>query len=296
MKTVTDKNLITMEFLSYLWKIFFVILTSLFRRIFIGSPLLILSFTGCQISSLKKVSISDPLDLPAQSVKSSVSDYEYVTKSRFWVSLGEKRPKEYIKNARFNIRRRTLHVSPQGDMQFRITTFNKEGNMDLKDLALPEPGEELYEMVDQFGRPMVVKDYPVGSIFYIPRVALPKVKVKVGDEWTYKGRWISQNTGWPFEMNLKSKLKSWSDCRGVLCAVVTFTGEVSLPEDFPVHGSLKSKIKGEYHYTPFSFDVLWGESISSEMFELKNNKVSKIIKLKSKSCSRKVDYFKKCSL
>ena len=250
----------------------------------------------CQSSHIKKLNVLDSMDLPAQSIKSSISNYEYTTQSRFRISTNGKMTKKYTKKAQFNIQRRTLQVSPKGEMQFRITTSDKKGNMDLKDLALPEPGEELYEMVNKFGQPLVVKDYPVGSIFYIPRISLPKTKIKVGDEWIYKGRWISKNTGWPFEMSLKSKLKSWSDCNGVLCAIVTFTGAVSLPKDFPIRGFLKSEIEGEYHYTPFSFDVLWGKSSSVEVFELKSEKLAKKIKLKSKSCSRKLDYFKQCRL
>lgn len=247
---------------------------------------------GCQSTSNKDYGIDKATDLLAQSVKGSVSNYYYETKSKVIITDKGKVTKKYIDQVHFEIERQTINVNEKGDIQFRIVTSNKEGNMALKDLAFLEPGQELFEMVDKYGKPLIVKDISIGSLYYIPRIVLPKEKVKIGDMWSYKGRWISEDTGWPFELLITSKLKSWEDCDGLLCALITSDGQVALPQDFPLKATLKSVIKGTYYYSPVAFEVLWGESESDESFYIEP--IDKEIKVKSRSCSYKTDYSKKC--
>lgn len=254
-----------------------------------SSAALIFTSLSCQTQSAKAP--TTPLELYAQSVKGSVSLSQYMSQSDVVVTDKGKVTKKYTDKVSFKIDRRTINVSEKGDIQFRIVTSDKIGNIDLKDLAYPEPGQELFEMIDKTGKPLVVKDMPIGSLHYVARVALPKDPVKVNDTWNYRTRWISEDTGWPFEISLTSKLKSWSDCDGLACAVVEFSGEVLLPEDFPLKATLESKIKGVYHYSPVSFEILWGESESEEEFYIQP--IEKKIKVKSKSCSVKEGYTKK---
>lgn len=249
-------------------------------------------FLGCQSTKTGSTSDKTAFDMSAQSVKGSESKSFYETKSNVVVSEKGKITKKYTSQVGFEIQRTTINVSEKGDIQFRIVTQNKVGDIDLKDMAYPEPGEELYEMIDKFGTPLVVKDIPIGTIFYIPRVTLPKSPVRPGDSWSYQGRWISLDTGLPFELSIDSKLKSWQDCDGLMCAVITFTGEVRLPADFPLKSTLNSKIKGTFHYSPVSYEILWGESFSNEEFFIEP--LEKLIKVDSKSCSHKIGYNKKC--
>jgi hypothetical protein len=253
--------------------------------------ILVTSLLSCQ-SGPKSSSTGLQVELNAQSVKGSVTTSTYQTKSDVVVYDKDKVSKKYTDSVKFDIDRTTINVNDKGDLQFRITTSNKTGNVELKDLAYPEPDQELYEMIDQYGKPLVVKDMPIGSIYYISRVALPKGPVKKNDTWLYKARWISEDTGWPFEISISSKLKSWTECDGLACAIITFEGEVSLPEDFPLKSTLTSKIKGEFHYAPISYEVLWGESKSEEEFII--TPILKKIKVKSRSCSFKRGYSKNC--
>jgi hypothetical protein len=246
---------------------------------------------SCQTKSIQN---DQAFELYAQSVKGSETLSTYKSESKVEVFDKGKLAKKYTDTVEFKIDRRTINVSEKGDIQFRIVTTDKTGNIELKDLAYPEPGQELYEMIDKYGKPLVVKDIPIGSLYYVARVSLPKDPVKVGDTWNYRARWISEATGWPFEIALTSKLKSWSDCEGLMCAIIEFTGEVILPEDFPLKATLASKIKGIYHYSPVSFEVLWGESQSVEEFYI--GPIDKKIKVKSKSCSSKEGYKKKCKI
>lgn len=247
---------------------------------------------ACQ-STVKGVDMDGPLPLQASSLQNSNSEYFYSTKSDVVIMDQGKKTREYVDFAEFNIQRHTLHLSENGEMQFRVNTSNKKGNMSLKDMGFPEPNETLLEVIDSYGKPVVVKDYPMGSVFYLPRISLPENPVSAGDKWSYRGRWISMDTGWPFEIEINSRLVSWSDCMGTLCAVIDFDARVILPEDFPLRSTIKSKIKGRLHYSPHSFDVLWGESESDEMFEIEELK--KQIIVKSKSCSYKLGYTKTCS-
>ncbi len=251
-----------------------------------------ISAISCQSSGSKSSGISNAVDLNAQSVKGTESSSFYTTMSKIVISDKGKVTKKYTSQVKFEIDRTTINVNDKGDIQFRTVTKNKSGDIDLKDMAYPEPGQELFEMIDKFGKPLVVKDIPIGSIFYIPRVTLPKNAVHVGDSWSFKGRWVALDTGLPFELRIDSKLKAWSDCDGLACAIITFTGEVLLPEDFPLKSTLKSKIKGTFHYSPVSYEVLWGESFSEEEFYIEP--IQKLIKVDSKSCSCKIGYVKKC--
>lgn len=265
-----------------------------FKKIATNIALLFIALGLANCSSSPKVNnSSEKVELIAQSVKGSTNLTNYQTESDVVVSDKGKVTRKYVDTANFDIERKTINVNEKGDIQFRITTSNKTGNVELKDLAYPEPGQELYEMIDKFGKHLVVKDMPIGSIYYISRVALPKEQVKVGDVWTYKVRWISEDTGWPFDLTIISKLKSWTDCDGLACAVITFDGEVQLPEDFPLKARLKSTIKGEYQYSPVSYEILWGMSESDEEFNI--DTIEKNIKVKSKSCSYKIGYVKTCA-
>lgn len=225
-------------------------------------------------------------------MKGSVFMSNYKTESNVVVLDKGKVDKKYKNSVEFKIDRRTINVNENGDIQFRIVTTDKVGNIELKDLAYPEPGQELYEMIDKYGKQLVVKDMPIGSIYYVSRIALPKTAVKVNDTWSYKTRWISEATGWPFEIQLNSKLKEWADCDGLMCALITFEGSVILPDDFPLKATLSSKLKGEFYYSPVSHEVLWGETFGEEDFFIEP--INKRIKVKSKSCSAKEDYIKKC--
>ncbi len=249
------------------------------------------AISGCQSSSTKN-NLNRAIELDAQSIKGSVALSTYKSESKVTVLDKGKVSRKYKDSVQFKIDRRTINVSENGDMQFKIVTSDKKGNIELKDLAYPEPGQELYEMVDKAGKHLVVKDMMIGSIYYISRVALPSQPVKPGDTWSYRARWISEATGWPFEISIISKLESWSDCDGLMCATVSFTGEVILPEDFPLKATLESDIKGKYHYSPVSYEVLWGESKSKEEFYIEP--IDKRIKVKSESCSMKDGYKKKC--
>lgn len=263
-----------------------------FKKTATNFLILFCSYVTLSCQSHPKTQDQSPLEILAQSVKGSISLSTYTTHSDVVVYDKKKVSKKYTNSVEFKIDRRTINVNENGDIQFRTVTTDKKGNIELKDLAYPEPGQELYEMIDKHGKQLVVKDMPIGSIYYVSRVALPKNPVKVGDTWLYNARWISEATGWPFEITLNSKLKAWSDCDGLMCAIITFEGAVSLPEDFPLKATLSSKIKGEYYYSPVSHEVLWGESVSDEEFFIEP--IDKKIKVKSRSCSYRDDYIKKC--
>lgn len=247
---------------------------------------------SCQSSGPKNINQKKPVELFAQSVKGAESEYFYKSESNVTIQEKSKVTKKYVDSVEFEYDRKTINVNDKGEIQFQISTKNKKGNIELQDLAFLEPGLSLLEMIDKYGKPLVVKDIPMGSIFYIPRITLPKTAVKVGESWTYRGRWISFETGFPFELQLVSTLKAWSDCDGLLCAVITFSGEVILPEDFPLKATLKSKIKGEFYYSHVSYEVLWGVSESVEEFYIEP--IDKLIAVKSSSCSHKKDFYKKC--
>ena len=152
-------------------------------------------------------------------------------------------------------------------------------------MGLPPKGKILLEVIDDKAEVLAVKDYPQETIFYLPKISLPKKSVKPGDSWKFSRVWRSLKTGWPFQLDLDLTLKNWVDCGGLKCAHIVFRGAVSLPKSTPLKGTtLKSSIEGEFVYAPNGHQFIWSISKSEEQFET----ALKLVKVNSCTASYQV--------
>jgi hypothetical protein len=239
-----------------------------------------LLFGSCSGLGLKSVDQSKPQKIELSLIAGNLNVDRYKTSSRISVhtktSSGDKKLTEKkFETSSFNLNRQTIDVDESGQATFKYWVTEVEGDVDLTNMGLPPQGKTLVEAVDKKARVLAVKDFPEQTIFYLPKIALPEKAVSPGDEWEYLGRWRSLKTGWPFEVKLNLKLKTWLMCGGLKCAHITYTGAVSLPEDSPLKQSvLDSEVVGEFVYAPVGHQFIWTYSKSEETFKSPSKVVS----------------------
>ncbi len=245
---------------------------------------------SCTSLDLPKIEVDEAKKIELSIIPGSVNVERYKTVSRVKVHAldAQKRKtltEKKIEISNFNLNREALTVDPNGDVQFKYFVTDLQGDVDLTNMGLPPEGRVLVEIVDKFAKVRAVQGFPVGTIFYLPKIALPSQKVKPGDQWVYQGEWRSLKTGWPFQVTLNLSLKNFVQCGGLRCAHITYDGQISLPDTSPLKKSvLKSKVEGEFVYSPIGHQFLWSYAKSVETFE----SLTKLVSVKSCTASYQV--------
>lgn len=237
-------------------------------------------FSGCSSISLKKMQISEPKELEISIISGSLNVESYKTVSRIKVhaidkNKNKKLTEKKLEISSFNLNRQAISVIEDGQAQFKYWVTGLQGDVDLTNMGLPPEGKSLLEVVDKKAKVVAVQGFPESTIFYLPKIALPKNAVKPGDEWSYTGSWRSLKTGWPFQVDLDLKLISWVSCGGLRCAHIKYSGKISLPEDNPLKkAKLESSINGVFVYAPVGHQFMWSYSESVETFISSSKEVS----------------------
>ncbi len=240
--------------------------------------------SSCSTLPLEKSNDVRPENIELSLIMGNRNIDKYKTSSRIKVyALGKEKSSKLIEKklefSEFSLNRKTLFVGDNGQVQFNYWVTELQGDIDLTAMGFPLQGKILTKIINKKAEVLDVKGFPKETVFYLPKIVLPKTAVKPGDTWVYKGRWRNLKTGWPFKVDLKLKLKSWFFCGGLKCAYIVYTGQVSLPEDSPLKKAiLKSKIKGEFVYAPIGHQFIWSYSNSVETF------LSKSKRIEVKSC------------
>lgn len=118
-------------------------------------------------------------------------------------------------------------------LQF-VATTEKNGDVDLHTMAMPELGERLEMGVTRTGEVLMAGNYPKQSIFYVPQISLPKDKVEIGDTWDMEATWVTLDDGIPFVTEMVSILKGFVKCGTDQCADIEMSGEVRLHNALPI--------------------------------------------------------------
>lgn len=124
------------------------------------------------------------------------------------------------------------------------TSKEKDGVVDLHDLAFPELDETIEYVYTSKGKVIKAGEYPQWSIFYVPPLPLPEVPVQVGDTWEMKEEWRSMNNGIPLQVNLVGILKNVYQCGADRCADIEMSGDVSLANATAVDINFVSEMNG----------------------------------------------------
>ena len=160
-----------------------------------------------------------------------------------------------------------------GGIKQVVRVIEKNGFVDLHELAFPEVGEDLPMAFTANGRVLQAGAYPRDSIFYVPPVSLPDRPVKIGDTWTMSEQWASSANGMPMRIELLTILKAVYICsQEQRCADLEISGTVTLPAR--VAGlTFASEIRGRMLFGMAKGTVIWGlirnaEKLSTEADEI----------------------------
>jgi hypothetical protein len=250
-------------------------------RLILIAFLFILSSCATSIP-LKKISYEKPQMLEITTLPGNYNLEHFYTKSLVKVyesvkegdAQKEKLTEDKVEEAFFKLNRTALDVDTGQKIQYKHWVSHLKGEIDLTSMGFPPQGRALYSIVNKDAKVLAVKDVPMETIFYVPRIPLPEKPVKAGDSWTFEKQWRSLKTGWPFVVKLNVTLKDWYSCGGLNCAHIVYQGKVLLPESNPISsGSLKSDLSGEFIYAPVGDQFLWSASKNEEVFVNKGKRV-----------------------
>lgn len=230
-------------------------------------------FVACSSLPLKKIKVESPRDVELSIIPGNFNVERYKTLSKIKVYQKTENEKNLIEDkielSHFDLNRQALTVSNKGHVQFRYWVNELKGDVDLASMGLPPLGQVLVEIVDKKARVQAVQNFPMDTVFYLPKIVLPEKAIQVGDTWSFSGQWKSLKTGWPFSLDLQLKLEAWFLCGGLECLYITYNGKMGLPEKGPLEGKakLKSKVRGAFIYAPVGHQFIWAESTSQENFQ-----------------------------
>jgi hypothetical protein len=161
---------------------------------------------------------------------------------------------------------------------YQVETTAKTGTGDLHDFAVPELGEKLEVVIDEYAQVYKAGDYPKDSVFYLPPVSLPKDAVTIGDTWVFKGQWITLTNRVPLEIETVSILTDVIPCERGLCAVIELSGEVKIFGVDLKEFNLSSRVRGVLIFSIDLGAIVWSHVISEQSL------ISQGIRAESKSC------------
>jgi hypothetical protein len=213
------------------------------------------------VHNLPQTSMSGPVDLKIGAKQGAHEAVRYRSSSvsesfeEGAIRLRQESGVEFV--ARFE----TLKADDAKVLQV-VTTADKEGETDLRTMAMPEVGERLELGMTRKGQILLAGGYPQKSIFFVPQVSLPDDKVQVGDTWDMQAEWVTLDEGVPFAMDMVSILKGFVKCGNETCADVEMSGEVRLQGSIPV--GFKNEWTGRMLFAVGSGTTVWSHVVSRE--------------------------------
>lgn len=147
----------------------------------------------------------------------------------------------------FTVVTRTQDVE-KDHLVWEMETVEKDGTVNLHDLAFPELKEALEYKIKPTGEVLQAGPYPPTSVFFVPPVPLPKTTVSPGDTWTLTHQWTSMSSGIPLKVDLVTIFKSALQCGSGTCAILEVSGDVSIVGPLQAKLKFESEIKGYLVY------------------------------------------------
>lgn len=150
-------------------------------------------------------------------------------------------------------------------LTFSVRTTEKDGAVELHDLAFPEKFEEIDYMVRTDGSVLKAGKYPPQSLFFVPSLPIPKTEVQVGDTWVMEHTWYSSRDAIPLRLEVVGILKGIVPCAGKNCADIEVSGGVRLVNGATNDSArFESRVWGRLLYSPDRGDIIWSEMRSQE--------------------------------
>jgi len=230
---------------------------------------------GCAHSqkSVKEVKINTPvkLELSQQLGQFDITHYRYHSSKS---TLDERKIK--IKRDEivdFKVRSEIKGLSPSGLIRLQVKTVQKEGPVELNDLAYPELNETIDFALTKNAQVVRAGNYPSESIFFVQPIPLPDHPVAKGDTWAVEHAWLSRHNGIPLKLELVAILSRFVECgAGDTCADIEISGRVTLPPGM-IRGSLDSKVYGRLLFALKKGLIVWSEVRTDENLNTPDERV-----------------------
>jgi hypothetical protein len=159
----------------------------------------------------------------------------------------------------------TQKENSDGTFVFHVETIEKDGPVELHDLAYPELNEVIDMEMTKQGKVLKAGRFRKDSIFFVPPLPLPEEKVNVGDTWIMSSHWKSAHNGIPLRLEILTIFKKAHRCfENDICAELELDGEVFLPPGMLQGGHLVSQLKGKMLFSQKKGSLLWFEVRSTE--------------------------------
>ena len=159
-----------------------------------------------------------------------------------------------------------------GGVKQKVVVIDKDGPVDLHEMAFPEVGEELEIIFSKNAKVIRAGAYPRDSIFYVSPVSLPERPVKVGDTWEMAEEWSSQPNGVPLRIELVTIFKSvYQGPKGPL-AYLEISGTTKFPSSMP-GVRFDSDVRGHLLFAINEGTLVWGYIRNAEKLVTADNQI-----------------------
>ena len=245
--------------------------------------------------------IIDPIEIKLKSKTGQEDISLYYSHSSIRNYQGMQLTREKDEVVEFKHKSKVTKVNPlNGNIHLESTVIEKDGTVDLHDLAFPEKDEIIKLVYNKDAEVLKAGDYPRESVFYVPPLSLPKEKVLPGDTWETNWSWVSIKNGIPLSLNLVTIFKNLYLCgQDDKCIDLEISGKVSIKGVNSKLFSFSSDITGRIIFSMNRGAVVWShvksvESLANESLRVNVWSCLKSKLVKPKNYSWKPDESVKC--
>ena len=181
-----------------------------------------------QFNEFKKAQVLEPVELKLKARLGQVEKTKFNSASVTEVFENGSLTNIREESVDFTAKAEIMKLVNTNEFIERLSTSQKDGQIDLHDFAMPEIGEELWVTYDSQAKILKAGNFPANSLYFVPPVSLPAEKQGVGATWTMEARWVTEQ-GVPLSLKLLSILKGFIVCgEKEVCADIELSGEVTL--------------------------------------------------------------------
>ncbi|MGE4132847.1 MAG: hypothetical protein AB7F86_14500 [Bdellovibrionales bacterium] len=203
----------------------------------------------------------------------------YFSTSQTKTYAGEQLVKDRTESVEFDVENRVLDVDPKGNIRYEARTTEKDGMVELHDLAFPELGEKIEFLVTPMAQVLRAGSFPPESLFFVPSLPIPKEPVRIGDSWPLEYTWASAHGGIPLRLQIVAILKDLKRCEEKdLCAKIEISGSVQLVAPPTANARFTSRLSGTMLFNLDRGDVIWSLTHGEE------NMISEQERVNVRSC------------
>jgi hypothetical protein len=223
---------------------------------------------------LELLNETQPVELKLQPLKDRKETTQYFSKINTEIYELDQKVREKEESVNFKTEAYYLEDDKKsGHVRVVLKTIQKDGPIDLNDLAFPELDERIEFVYSPRAEVLYAGAYPESSVFFVPSISLPNQPVKVGETWELQKSWINSKTSIPLRLQLVSILKNVYKCGNYKCADIEVSGEVDIMAPISDNQKFQSQISGRLLFLIDKGSLVWSEIKSEEIFWLQESRM-----------------------